>query len=1120
MLFDKKRRAEGTSAVLLQCLPGGGKSCLAREYVYTHLDDFPGGVFWVRAKSYEQLEAGFWDIACKVVMKPSNKDGNDATFRDPQQFISMVHDWFGANHEWLLVLDGIHFDHSEELRKFIPDSKNSGMIYTSTERSVGGDHHFMNPQVIRLPLLSAREAQELFLLELDKKNPTQNDLKHSMELVQRMDFLPLVIHAVAQRLKATEEPLAKFARAYATGPKLRDLDTYRAVVDQLNTAGAIEALNLINILCFFSQHIPFEMIVLGLKTLDVPVKAYEYATGRTLNNSIKILNQFALVDRSEQAPIHSSRSSKSSRDFLADDVDVIRLHSVVQDFFTDLLRGENQLPQWLKRAVDLFCRSYSTANARINNKTNAGLVGDYRSYEIHGKRLLQHLSRNEKKSSTLKVVREALEPTLKDIQEEIERRTRESSQEIAQGRPDTFQTSIFDRTSSSSDTGPETPLGLDKNSGVSTWGTEHDKSQFESPLSMTNEGFPHIQDMPGSFPELPTIEDRGYDSGREDAMTMTARPSQRTARPDDMDTDGDWQIVHSRKLRTKPPSLDLHRTVKVREKNRYKDSAGAWRAVNPAASDPRVSHETAKAFIQKIGPQSPPRGRISGQSQAEVALNHISKISPPPVRGWATIQDRGRSLQKRKICSDTGGILLAGQSSYASPEAADTKYNVTSPTEIPKSSCKPSPGLQQDTTAMNSLRRFDDRPSSLPIHLNSPPMYKQPYPSSIMALCQPLDRYNQEDLMDNAPIYPRQSGPLPVEYVASELLPSKHAIQRDYPNFSSRDNASPSSNPILIPYPTNDTFSLYPDAVRHQSPQRYGNNFDISDGYHAAGYSSQPMSRYPSGQSVHSAHSTSNNGSSGLDGEHPDLRRRPSLTQTEPSPQLLPFSPRILPTSYEIYEKRHAKETDGPLRGLRALFGRVVKGEAARATPPVSSPPAVQNENHSPPQLASLRGFNPTAPEFLPRTQSQPLPPSPMRRLSPLSFEHHGNDYRDEAAYAAKQSQKSRTMAPPSHTAPGGVRIGSRVIGFGDFPELVEIELARERAERQRAERDLRGHNGREAMVERAVSDIREREHGKGRPREREPYGDRLEPGRKRGLSSPEQAVGLGLWGQGMTIRN
>lgn len=60
MLMDRKRRSEGTSAVLIQCLPGGGKTHLARQYVFQHREDYPGGVYWVRAKSRFELEYWFW----------------------------------------------------------------------------------------------------------------------------------------------------------------------------------------------------------------------------------------------------------------------------------------------------------------------------------------------------------------------------------------------------------------------------------------------------------------------------------------------------------------------------------------------------------------------------------------------------------------------------------------------------------------------------------------------------------------------------------------------------------------------------------------------------------------------------------------------------------------------------------------------------------------------------------------------------------------------------------------------------------------------------------------------------------------------------------------------------
>ena len=264
MLFNERRRSEGTSAVLLQCLPGGGKTHLARQYVYEHKEDFPGGIFWLQAKSLEQLAAGYWDIARKAALKTSSHEDVKSS-EDPQGFIKLVRKWLNHRHDWLMILDGIHFNRdSDGLRQFIPDSTSTCLIYTSTEKSVGGDFHFMNPQVLRLPPLSARMAQRLLLLELNKKEPfSQDELRYSMDLVQAMQFLPLVIHAIAQRLKMTDEPLGRFARTYAAGPRLRDLGAYNSVVEQLKLLGCHEALNLIHILCFFSQQIPVEMIVLG-----------------------------------------------------------------------------------------------------------------------------------------------------------------------------------------------------------------------------------------------------------------------------------------------------------------------------------------------------------------------------------------------------------------------------------------------------------------------------------------------------------------------------------------------------------------------------------------------------------------------------------------------------------------------------------------------------------------------------------------------------------------------------------------------------------------------------------------------------------------------------------------
>jgi hypothetical protein len=267
MLMDRKRRSEGTSAVLIQCLPGGGKTHLARQYVFQHKDDYPGGIYWVRAKSLQEMEYWYWRIARNEALRGLVDQEDIRELRDPKKIVAIVRKWLNGLKNWLLVLDGLQFD-TPGLHEFIPDAKNTSIIFTSTERAVIGDYQFDNPQVMELGLLSAEEAQELLLLEMDKKKPwTHDDMSRALELVQLMGRLPLMIHVAAQHLKATREPLSKYLRSYKNRPRAGNLPAYRAVREQLQSRGAVEALNLISVLVFFDQHVPVEMLTLGMLTL-------------------------------------------------------------------------------------------------------------------------------------------------------------------------------------------------------------------------------------------------------------------------------------------------------------------------------------------------------------------------------------------------------------------------------------------------------------------------------------------------------------------------------------------------------------------------------------------------------------------------------------------------------------------------------------------------------------------------------------------------------------------------------------------------------------------------------------------------------------------------------------
>jgi hypothetical protein len=578
-------------------------------------------------------------------------------------------------------------------------------------------------------------------------------------------------------------------------------------------------------------------------------------------------------------------------------------------------------------------------------KTHAGLVEDYRLYEIHGIRLEQHLVRYLKKYSELEIAHRTLGQYLEVIKAEIERRTPESSQTIAGGRPDAFQTSIFDRTSSSSDTGPETPGHLDRiYSGGFNWGIEPDKSQLESPVSLTHDT-PYTRPadirQPRNYLQLPEAEDDGYDSDREGSTTMTVQPSQQTAHPPQtpMSPGAPWETVQPRRSK-RLGRLDIHRTVNRLEKNKYSDRAGSFRAV--IAVDPRLSIETAQGYVQRSSSRAQSRGRMSGQSHAEVALTSIHKTSPPPARGGGMIQDRRSSSQRAER-----GRMTAGTASYAAAVAGPTRDTIPGFTEILRPATEPLHDSHSSTStlearsqssAVESLQRFpievNRQPASPVVPLTLMPpypptpgsttglAYQQPYPSSDTALYNIPGRYSQENLHlgpDPFPsnIYPRMPGTVPVKTRDTSTSPLKRSLPHDYPVWHSQQYSdSMPSSMYLPPQPQSQTPNLHHLSLSSPNIQRPHSNssprpstyypghpelsFSSPPNQNDGGYTSQPMSRDPSGQSNHSAGAV----------EQDRGRRRPSLAETEPLPQLPTFSPRIPPTSYQVYERMHEREVD------------------------------------------------------------------------------------------------------------------------------------------------------------------------------------------------------------------
>ena len=877
-LFDVKSRERGSACVLLCCLSGGGKSHLARQYVYTQREKFPGGIFWVRAKSKAEIAQGFWDIAQKAALKDVQDPRSAQYEQDTEVFIKTVKRWFERRQEWLLVFDGITIDGEDEiagLQAFLPDSKNSSVILTSVDRSLAGRHRLLDPSAVRVMALEEDESRQLLFQELNISNPTKAQTDKATELARKVGGLPLAIHAIGHRVRETKEPLVKYhIRPYSSDPRLRE--PFIEIMEDLYRLQHLEASHLVFILCFFRENIPVEMIQLGVKALKqdgVEVKARTRGSRPDLNTTFSILMRYALIDRNEP----DDGASQSSHTSLVQSIDMLKIHSVVQTFLAETLKAAGQLHIWLGHAVKVFCHSFEEAHRRISK--GAGLVKDYREYEIHGNRLMEHVMRNRPKSADLQRVHTELGEVLRMVRENIQEKTATSSDEAAIGHY--YKVSVFDRTSSSSSAGPETPHQSEQS--ISTWGLQVSDVHLASPTEIVREPEPH--EVIRYSPRIPLVsEDAGYQSDLDHPFQgkMTGPSiSQGTARPSRADdSEGEWQMVNNRRQKKRPESRDIpaHRTLTARQQRRYKDSVNSWRYIEPSYSDPRVTRVTAER-VESSGPRRDSRGDHTGSSEAELALAAFRRegsLRESPVSSLLNeIGEKaasvGRHLSPSRL---TYADALSGRLSLGSPPVGIKTGSLSSrepsigPMGMQREQSSES-GSGQRNDAQRSASRFAGGLSahqfssqSVPVRSSGVPMlqenqapphssqsspgipYPEPMQSSDPDLRNPSGHYLSSERLHHIPynraaVQGRNPNPIPLEEISvatKRQLPSEF---RGHGRSDSSQQYQPSSSSMNnMPRGSDCTLSSYPDVRRVVYEQQ------------ATGYTSQPMSRDASGNSA------------------------------------------------------------------------------------------------------------------------------------------------------------------------------------------------------------------------------------------------------------------------------
>ncbi|MCJ1300968.1 hypothetical protein MMC08_003767, partial [Hypocenomyce scalaris] len=750
-----------------------GKSHLARQYVNKNRKKFDGGIFWINARLREEIYQAYWNIAQKVVLRDSphlrlTADGKERCFED------VVKTWFEARRQWLIVFDGIAVDKDDdaaELQSFIPDSEDSSIIYVSRASNLGTKQRLLRPFPIKVHALKEDDARKLLFKELHIKKPTEAEVKSAAELVKKMGGLPLAIHAISHRLGAT----------------------YNGIMDDLQRLGHQGAWNLVNLICFYGPHLPVELIRIGIKVLrhcDIEVKSSQNGEKPDLNTTFGVLMRYALIERNEP---DEGDSASSSRDSLIgpEPIDMLKMHSVAQKFCCDALNAANILPQWLGYAVDVFCESFRQADGKIKAKPQAGRVSDYREYLVHGKRLLDHSKGYETKTQNLKAIREKLQLRLSRISEEIETRQPGSSQESVRGQE--FQVSIFDRTSSTSDsaasehevyTPNNRPYPLSTHESL--YGGDLFKEHVETPTSMHSNspsGPIRIVDNSPRAPFLQLLDDEQYDTDRDEPLRshpMHHNVSDATARPRAPSTvsqDEGWQTV--------PPS---RRTARARDhqaapkfpnygRPRPHRDLGSFRPTPARAELAGVSN------VDAVGSFSQPRGErlgnLSGSSDAVTSLSAVHHSSPPPSRG-------GRSISQQRSPSRPPAPAPT-QPTYAGIVAGQPHRPVSSQQEGLATGVSGVPGPYPSAPVLSAMQRGRSRES-----LQGRAGNLQPSP--LAAEFRPHENITQSASNENSPFVP------PLVYQGSahttpDRSPGLHYV-----------NATPGSNFSLsrLPYGSSD----------------------------------------------------------------------------------------------------------------------------------------------------------------------------------------------------------------------------------------------------------------------------------------------------------------------------
>jgi hypothetical protein len=713
-LRNTARQEVGTSAILVWGEVGSGKTYLARQYFYKQRQEYPEGVFWIDCKTRETISKGLWDIGVSIGALEQERDRRSVP-PGPDDFADTVRQQLETMHGWLLVFDGIFFETEESLdafRKYIPDARGNCIIFTSVDRTLAHRHRLLNPTALKVGKLSVSDATDLLYQNLNLRHPSTLQQEKALELVKDNDYLPLAIYAAAHALIERGKSLERYTH---TPSDLRLITPFLDILAGLRDQGRDEAVNLVNLLSFFTHTVPVALIRYGYKSLasppfniDILSPKYAQSTRRDLDSTISILLRSGLLERTLQTWSRSSGSSspeetrslkrglpgqRLSRTFtiktlentppsqLAEDssglddlvvtrmesrgtrsskastqsvVDTLKIHTVVQNVVRDDLKEKPLMGEhdyWWWLEAAVRLLTQSYAVANEKMRKASGAV-PIRDYREYEAQAARMLSFFPRSSTNATAEMRQARHDIRGLLKVLKREIQNQSPSSASDSSRRqFLGSIFERSSSTSE-GTQSP-SLHSLSPASTWSLEPERATSESPVQMHTQLHQSVEDS----------QDNGLIASHSPFdSALVSDDESWPAISDTTEVPNHTLSPHSRR------SSILHAVLEGKPRIKPHKDLGEWKElpVHGMVAPPSVSHPEIQMSHAPSRTSSETRSsRPSSSSEAEAALAAMHRTSPPAPRGGGRLRSTSRGSSDRPPLAhrspNTGLSPLAGE---------------------------------------------------------------------------------------------------------------------------------------------------------------------------------------------------------------------------------------------------------------------------------------------------------------------------------------------------------------------------------------------------------------------------------------------------------------------------